>query len=241
MEIKKIFGMCTGDIVSIVGSGGKTTLMFLLAREFSRNNKVLVTTTTKIYVPHINQFDFICCNVENYTLYNNMKCNGIYVYGSSINNEGKLIGVNPHILERQIKYFDYVLIEADGSKKKPIKGWKANEPVVLNNTSKTIGILPIDIIGKTVNEYNVHGLKPFRSITGSHLGDIINEDHIISLVLHKKGLFKNSRGQKILFINKVETDRNIFTSQKLIENISKVNSGYIDKIISGSLKDGYLK
>jgi hypothetical protein len=61
------------------------------------------------------------------------------------------------------------------------------------------------------------------------------------LVLHKKGLFKNSRGQKILFINKVETDRNIFTSQKLIENISKVNSGYIDKIISGSLKDGYLK
>ncbi|AND84603.1 putative selenium-dependent hydroxylase accessory protein YqeC [Clostridium tyrobutyricum] len=241
MEIKKVFEIDRGDIVSIVGSGGKTTLMFLLAREVSCNNKVLVTTTTKIYVPHINQFDFICCNTGKYTLYNNLKCNGIYVYGSFVNNERKLIGIEPYILEKQLKYFDYVFVEADGSKKKPIKGWKANEPVILNNTSKTIGIVPIDVLGKIVNEDNVHGLEEFMSITGSNLGDIINEHHIISLVFNKKGLFKNSRGQRILFINRLDKDRDIFTSQKLIQNISKVNRGYIYKIISGSLKEGYLK
>ena len=46
-------------VVSIVGAGGKTTLMFSLARLLGSKNKVLVTTTTTIYVPNPCQYDFI--------------------------------------------------------------------------------------------------------------------------------------------------------------------------------------
>ena len=41
-----------GGVISIVGAGGKTTLMFRLARELSKDgDRVLTTTTTKIYMP----------------------------------------------------------------------------------------------------------------------------------------------------------------------------------------------
>lgn len=234
----KLLGIHRGDVVSIVGSGGKTTLMFTLARELSSKNKVLVTTTTKIYVPHNHEFDFMTCSCEEYCKYNNMKYNGIYVYGSSIDSEGKLIGLEAHILEMQAGYFDYVLIEADGSKNKPIKGWNYNEPVVAGTTTKTVGVLPIDIIGRRVNNENVHRMEQFINITGSHFEDIINTDHIISLIFHKKGLFKNSTGERILFVNKVETNSAAALFQKLETGILRLNRGYIDRITSGSLKGG---
>ena len=46
-----ILDLVKKDIISFVGAGGKTTMMFKLAEELRLNNKVLVTTTTKIYVP----------------------------------------------------------------------------------------------------------------------------------------------------------------------------------------------
>ena len=41
-----------GGVISLVGAGGKTSLMFRLAHELSlTGDSVLTTTTTKIYVP----------------------------------------------------------------------------------------------------------------------------------------------------------------------------------------------
>ncbi|MGE5258702.1 MAG: hypothetical protein ACM3KE_18665, partial [Hyphomicrobiales bacterium] len=45
-----------GGVVSLVGAGGKTSLMFRLARELSRSGeKVLTTTTTRIFAPTAEQ------------------------------------------------------------------------------------------------------------------------------------------------------------------------------------------
>ncbi len=39
-------------IISFVGSGGKTTLMFAVAKKLSQlGKKVIITTSTKIYLP----------------------------------------------------------------------------------------------------------------------------------------------------------------------------------------------
>jgi probable selenium-dependent hydroxylase accessory protein YqeC len=41
-----------GGVISLVGAGGKTALMFRLARELSKDgDRVLTTTTTKIFIP----------------------------------------------------------------------------------------------------------------------------------------------------------------------------------------------
>ncbi|MDF2949885.1 MAG: yqeC, partial [Sedimentibacter sp.] len=47
--LEEIFNINTGDVVSIVGSGGKTSLLFKLAEELKNKYKVLVSTSAKIF------------------------------------------------------------------------------------------------------------------------------------------------------------------------------------------------
>ena len=51
-SLKEAFGIGPGEIVSLVGGGGKTTLMFALAQELtSGGQSVITTTTTRIFEP----------------------------------------------------------------------------------------------------------------------------------------------------------------------------------------------
>ncbi len=70
----------------------KTSLMLNLSEELRPNNKVLSTTTTKIYNPDKIYYDFICIGEKNCYIYDHIKQTGVYVYGKCINNDNKLIG-----------------------------------------------------------------------------------------------------------------------------------------------------
>lgn len=237
MKLNEILDIKENAIISIVGAGGKTTFMYSLAQEFRNDNKCLVTTTTKIYVPKKGQFDYMAIGAQEFNKFKYNSNNGIYVYGSTINDENKLIGINPQELLYNISHFQYVLIEADGSKRKQIKGWNNYEPVICTATTNTIGILSIEAIGKEINEDNVHRVKEFKKITNTRSNEIISENDIISLIFHPEGLFKGSKGEKILFVNKVESNRQWIIAEKLIECIINKNKGFLllDKIIIGSL------
>lgn len=237
MILNKILDIKVNSVISIVGAGGKSTLMYTLAQELRKDYKCLVTTTTKIYLPYKEQFDYMAVGTEEFNKLKHNSNKGIYVYGSSINDENKLIGVNPAELEIDVPNFQYLLIESDGSKRKPIKGWNSTEPVVLSATTNTIGVISIEAIGNKINEDNIFRVKEFLDITNTCENHIISEANIVSLIFHKYGLFKNSAGEKILFINKVENEDQWITAEKLINRILMENKAnfIIDKIIVGSL------
>lgn len=237
MIISNILNLKKGSVLSIVGAGGKTSLMLNLAEELRACNKVLVTTTTKIYPPDKTSYDFICIGEENCSIYDHYEENGVYVYGSFMNEDDKLIGLNKEFLNNKFKYFDYSIIEADGSKRKPIKGWRENEPVICKNTTKTIGVLDITCIGKIINDINVHRLDHFINISNGSLGEKISIPMISSLITHPIGLFKDSVGEKILFINKVENQHTTLLANELIKHLHSNSNLFIDKIIIGSLKE----
>lgn len=58
---------------------------------------------------------------KNCYIYDHLKKNGVYVYGKFINSDNKLIGFSKNFLDEKFKYFDYSILEADGSKKSPLK------------------------------------------------------------------------------------------------------------------------
>lgn len=234
MKLKEVLDIKLGDVVTIVGAGGKTTLMFTLGEELRGEGKVLITTTTKIYMPKTKQFDFLEINPNGFS--KEVSKTGIYIYGEGLDDENKIKGLNLKLLEKQLHKFDYVLVEGDGSKKKPIKGWREDEPVVSSNTTKTVGVLSIEVVGKEINEENIHRVDRFLDITNSKLDDVIDLEMITSLVFHEKGLFKDAKGEKILFINKVESYKDKMLAECLKEKIKKINNGYINKIICGSLR-----
>ena len=53
-SLKQAFNISPKEVISLVGAGGKTTLMFALARELASDKGcVITTTTTKILEPKL--------------------------------------------------------------------------------------------------------------------------------------------------------------------------------------------
>lgn len=244
MNLIDAFDIKNKDIITIVGAGGKTSLMFSASSLLRKNYKVLVTTTTNIYVPSEKFYDKMIMlseiKDENYKKLIEKSNNGVYVIGNKIanntvENKLKIKGLSFGVLDKIIPYFDIVIIESDGSKEKPLKGWKDSEPVVYDKTTKTVGVVDIKTIGLNINEDNIHRLDEFLEIINDEESQKVKIKHLKNLILNKSGLFKFSEGEKILLINKVEGIRDKRNSVLLTNKIKDENSSYINKFVYGSI------
>ena len=200
-------------LISIVGAGGKTTLLYSLAKELRKSNKkILLSTTTHIFIPPKDIYDDMYINSDRKALLKyaeSIRNNGIYVLGSQITDEGKIKGIDISLVDElfNLQVFDFIIVEADGSKRKPIKAPAGWEPVVPEQTTINIGVIGLDSIGMTANEENVHRLDEFCSITQCSPGDEINEVMIAKLIDHPQGLFKNTptQAKKVVLLNKADS------------------------------------
>lgn len=235
MKIKDIIKLKEKEVISIVGAGGKTSLMNLLAKEISLDENVLITTSTKIYKPNNSEVDYLYLNYED-LISNLNKKNSIFAYGSSLNSDDKLIGIKLKEIKDLKKYFNKIVIEADGSKCKDLKAWNKNEPVISNDTTITLGILSLSTIGMEINEENIHRLEIFRELIKDKNSTNVDLNILIEVIFNENGLFKNSNGRKILFLNKLDKyneDIEIFLTLIRENNKDKL----IEKVIYGSLKE----
>lgn len=227
-------GIQQGDVVSLIGAGGKTSLMFRLAEEGrALGLKVLVTTSTRILVPEPAQYDLLDVSGA---LFSDQEMTepGIYVGGLPDTTPGKLIGVREDLLSWQRKQFDLLLIEADGAARKPLKGWRSNEPVIPGITTMTIGILDIQTIGRIISDATVHRLDIFSELTGALPGEAVSIGHLLRLIIADEGLFGHAIGRELLFINKVESAQDRCNADILRMQLENL------KIVAGSVQQGFI-
>lgn len=213
-------------ILSFVGGGGKTTTIFSLAEELKvLGKKVLISTTTHIFKPDREDFDNIFLkDLEE----KEIRSSTITILGEKIV-DGKIKGLDPSSLEAIIKkdLFDFILIEADGARGMPIKAPASYEPVILDSTLKTIGVIGLDALNMPIDKVS-HRKEILSSLLKKDLSDSIEIEDIVKLVLAKDGLFKASKGEKILLLNKA-IDKNKIRKAKLIRKalLEKVFSSVV--------------
>ena len=102
-----------GHVVSLVGGGGKTTLLYAFARHCAAKGwRVLVSTTTHIRQPG-----------ENYAADEaalaSLWAAGRYAVAGVPAEQGKLTALPPEQLTCWMAQADMVLLEADGAKRMP--------------------------------------------------------------------------------------------------------------------------
>ena len=110
-----------GHVVSLVGGGGKTTLLYAFARHCAAKGwRVLVSTTTHIRQPG-----------ENYAADEaalaSLWAAGQYAVAGVSAEQGKMTALPPEQLTRWMARADMVLLEADGAKRMPCKVPAAHE------------------------------------------------------------------------------------------------------------------
>lgn len=133
-------------VISLVGAGGKSTLQQLIAQEFSRlGRKVLSTTTTHIYKPLDGHY------ARNLPVAQSLWKSGKYaVVGED---EGEKLGMLPlESLKTYMESGEVVLMEADGAKKMPMKLPRLGEPVILSESNFLLMVLGLSAVGKPLSQ-----------------------------------------------------------------------------------------
>lgn len=219
------------DIITITGVGGKTTLMFLLSGELSKLGKVMVTTTTKIYIPEKSQFEKMYISDEEITGENK----NIFVVGKE-KKDKKLIGIGYHEIERLKDDFDYILIEGDGSKEKFLKEWNELEPCIPNFSNVIIGVINLNIIDLDLIEENIHRFELFKEKYPDYINKKVSLDFLKKYIKNGKFFGENKTARKYIFLNGVDGEKKS-EKEKIAKELQEIFKNEDFKIIYGSLKN----
>lgn len=223
------------DKVAIVGCGGKTTLLYKMADEL-KEHSVLVTTTTKIYPPSKNEVDYTFNQAKSARLLNQDQYgSGRYLIYDRFDEHGKLMPPAPDTLKALSQRFDYTIMESDGSKGLPLKGYNQNEPCVPEFTTLTLGVATIWAVGEPVEARFVHRVKEFCAMTGAKEGMPITLEHIAKMISHPAGPFKRETKRRMLFINHLNVKAEYNRAMELIDRLPKDFLRTIQYIIAGNL------
>lgn len=248
MRLVAALGLEAARVISIVGSGGKTTLMFAAAREFvAAGERVLLTTTTKIarheafdggYALVMSDAESIVEDARRAAQARGAGQAGAMIacVGESADGQ-KIIGFPPGTIDRlrDDGHFDRILVEADGSARKPLKAPAAHEPVIPSSTDVLIMVAGLNGLGFPLDETTVFRAERWAELTGAKAGSCIDAESVSRVVLHEGGLGKGcpERALRALFLNRAHAHP--IDAERIIKKLSQGQGGKLGRIVSGSL------
>ena len=174
VSLREALMLGKGGVISLVGAGGKTSLMFKLAHELARAGEtVLTTTTTKIYVPMPQQSTnlIISGSVSRIldkareTLKNH---HHITAAVEKLTDQRKLRGFTPEVVQDiwNSQLFRWIIVEADGAAGRPLKAPAEHEPVIPACTSQLVGMVGLNGAGQPLTDQWVFRNARFSQLTG---------------------------------------------------------------------------
>jgi probable selenium-dependent hydroxylase accessory protein YqeC len=215
----RALGLEQARLISLCGAGGKTTLMFSLAREFvALGERVLVTTTTKIACDEAQGWlSFAATGAEQVQRsarrllpQSRRERAGAVIAYSAVGGDGyRLVGFAPEIVDELARggCFDRILVEADGSARKSLKAPAAHEPVIPSATNALIVVAGMSGLGLPLSEDNVFRAHIWSKLSGLALGAPVDADSVARAVIHPEGLARGgpASARTVLFLNQADT------------------------------------
>ncbi len=211
-ELHRLLAVPRG-LTAIIGSGGKTSLMYTLAEELRPLGTVLVTTTTHILPP------------EQYTVVSDapalaaaLSREGVVCAGT-MTPEGKLAAPS---FDGWQQAADFVLVEADGSKHLPAKAHESWEPVLPETRKRTVCVLGASCFGQPISA------AAHRPIRYAALAGVAENTPITPTIAAK--VLAAEGGFDILYVNQIDGDILPETLKPLAEILDC-------PIVAGSLRE----
>lgn len=229
-------------VLSLVGAGGKTSLLFHLAHALARTGKrVLTTTTTKIFAPTPEQSQTILIDDDPEAILLRASTrlqttNHITAAAHCIEN-GKLHGFAPEAIRafRESGLFDWILVEADGAARRPLKAPAGHEPVVPPDTTVLVAVAGLEVIGQPLSEESVFRSALAAPLMGLAVGEIITESALARLFAHPSGCFKEAPplARRFIFLNKADSPERCECAARVAEHLRTLEHPTAEALIVG--------
>jgi molybdenum cofactor cytidylyltransferase len=176
VTLSEALGMTAGEVVALVGGGGKSMAMFRLAREMvDKGGQAITTTTTRIFGAQIalSPAHVPAAEATRERVAAALAAHGqVLVIGATDSGTGKAEGVSVDLFRRLRSWFPGVCIlnEADGSRMRPFKAPAEHEPVIPAETTLVVIVVGADVLGKTLDADQVHRPELVGALCGAPLG-----------------------------------------------------------------------
>ena len=247
ITLKDALGIRAGEVISLVGAGGKSTLMFALAQELAAPHRVVVTTTTtKIFTPSPSDAPGLFIShdydeIVRFVLTEGLTFGHVTIAAQRIAGTDKLKGIEPEWVPRlsQLEPVVCTIVEADGAAGRPLKAPNPEfEPVIPKNTSLLIPVVGIDALGRRLTEEAVFRSEIAARLAGVPMGKIIAADSIALLLTHPSGMIKGcpTRARILPFINKTDLHDALRRAKDLASRILAEKHPQIDRVVLGQAK-----
>ena len=219
------FAIVRGDVVAVVGAGGKTTLVYRLAAEArAAGLRVLVTTTTHMgTLPEAVTGPVLVEDeaADAAKVRDALAAQGrATLLGRRIRPD-KLAGLTPERVDELRAVADLVLVEADGARGRSLKVPAAHEPVLPRTTSLVVVVAALDVLGEPLTEERVHRLELVQAASGRALGEAVDEDTVVACLGQAGGYPARlpAGARAAVFLNKVEDDLRLAAARRIARRL----------------------
>ncbi len=193
-------GLARRELVSIVGAGGKSTLLFALGRELgAAGARVILTTTTR--VGDDQPAEPICWSADPATVEAALGMgNPVFVATGRI--PGKITGPSPAEVDLLFARTsaDDVLVEADGAAGMAIKAPADHEPVIPRASTTVVVVASIAAVGRPISAV-AHRPERVAALIGAHPDDLLTLEGAAAVLLHPAGGLKGvPEGARVVMV-----------------------------------------
>lgn len=234
-------GLNQRDVLSLVGGGGKTSLMFLLAETLrAGGHRVITTTTTKIFEPKADQTPCLCLGEPQEVVLGRVDRWRHVTVASHRVSHGKLQGITAQAVDALWKSgrVDYIINEADGAAQRPLKAPESYEPVIPACTSVVVALVGAEAFAGRLDEDTVFRSRIFSRLTGLPLDAPLTYEAIALIFVHEAGLAKGAPGSAriVPFVNKTDLDHGLERGREFAKVLLNVADPRIDRVVLGCLQ-----
>lgn len=226
--------------IAFTGSGGKTTAMFQLARELSTRSPVVVTASSHLGMWQVSLADKHVVSNSGITVPNfEDELQGIALFTGEFEGD-RTRPLSPETLDALhefcIRRGIPLLIEADGSRQKPLKAWAEHEPPIPPFVDQVVHVVGLSGVGKPLSDEIVHRPEIFSKLSGLHAGEVITPEGLTRVATHSEGGRKNipSHARKTVLVNQADTPE----LQSVAQNMTRSLLQYFHSVVIGSVEKG---
>lgn len=179
MKLHAALGISAGDVVAFAGAGGKSGSILQVAAELAEAGMtVLAVPTTRMTLDEARGIGPLVISEDPSELRAKVKTsfsegNTRVAAGGAMTSKNRVGGVLPDLVSDLAPLADVLLVEADGSRRRPIKGTANHEPALPDASTLVVAVGNVDALGSTVDEEHVHRPAVFSELTGVGLGQSI--------------------------------------------------------------------
>ncbi len=250
MKLSHALKVNPGEVVALVGAGGKTTAMFLLANELATSMRVLTTTSTRIFAAQTKHSPVhVTFDPRQQAIADLLPQldRSIAAYGQALltgppdPDSDKVSGVSPDTIDilAGSSRFDVIINEADGSRTLPLKAPAAHEPVIPLCTTLVIPTAGLDVLAQPLGDDTVHRAELISQLTGTALGQPVTPDTVARLLCHPEGGLKKvpAQARVVPLLNKVDEQFGKDGLKGARDIAYKLlRCGQVDSVVIGSMR-----